>query len=325
MGSRIAAAVAVVALPLGMLSIWIAAYVGDTERYVATVAPLAQEPEVKAAVVAVLERETLQVLNSSEQLGATLRTLDLSCIGVDSSLLGGFADLANAFLGGTALGNTIRDQIEPQIAATVRRGITEAVASGTFERAWVAANRQAHRSVLAALEDRPAPANPTDQVLLPLTEVSAMVSGFIACPNLITPETARQIQSYLTLVDTDGLRAAHPAYQALQALRWVLPVLFVLGLLGALLTSVDRRRTGWQLGVGFVLGMGLLQLALVATKRSISSRGIDEEIFDAVWGALVHSLEVSMIVVAVVSAIGAVGLWFADDASRTTAVGEEER
>lgn len=309
---RIAAAVAVVALPLGMLSIWIGAYVGDTDRYVRTVAPLADDPAVKKAAVDYLERETMAVLSSGDQLGSTLRTLDLSCIGVDAGLLAGIADLANAFLEGTPLGNTIREQVDPQIRATVRRAISQAVESDTFAQVWVDANRQAHREVLAALEDRPAPAGGSDAILIPLTRISQMITGLVPCPDLVTDETVEQIRSSLTLVDANELRDAHTGYQVLKALRWLLPVLFVLGVLGAVLASGSRRRTGWQLALGFLVGMGALQLALVAIKAAITSQGIDQEIFDAIWGALTHSLHVSMLVVAVLSAVGGGVAWFAE-------------
>lgn len=307
---RIATALAIVALPLGMLSVWIGAYVGDTDRYVRTVAPLAADPEVKKATVDFLERETMAVLLSGDEFGDTLRTLDLSCIGVDAAFLGGVADLANAFLTGTALGNVIREQIEPQVRLTVHEAITQAVESDTFAQAWVAANRQAHREVLAALEDVAAPDSPAEEVLLPLAEVSAMISGFIACPNLITPETLAQIRSSLALVDADELRGAHTGYQVLKALRWVLPVLFVLGLLVAVLSSGSRRRTGWQLALGFLLGMGVLQLGLIGIKATITAQGVDQDIFDAIWGSLTRALTVSMVVIAVTSAVVAGVLWF---------------
>lgn len=308
--SRIATALAVVALPLGMLSIWLAAYVGDTERYVATVGPLADDPAVKRAAVDYLERETLAVLSPGDQLGSTLRTLDLSCIGVDAGLLGGIADLASAFLEGTPLGGSIREQIEPQLRATVRQAITQAVESPTFAAVWVDANRQAHREVLAALEDKPSPGSGADEILIPLTRISQMVTGLLPCPNLITPATVEQIRSSLTLVNTEDLRAAHPGYQVLQTLRWVLPVLFVLGVAAGLLLAGSWRRRLWQLGLGFVIGMGALELALVLIKRTITSAGVDEEILGAVWRALTESLHLTALAVAVVSAVVGAAAWF---------------
>lgn len=325
LASRIAAVVAVVALPLAMGSVWLSAYIADTDRYVATVTPLAQDPEVKAAAVAILERETLEVLNSRENLGSTLRTLDLSCIGVDSGLIAGFADLASAFLNGTALGNSIREQIEPRITAAVRQAITEAVESETFEKAWVSANRQAHQQVLAALENRPAPPSTSDQVLLPLTEVSALVSRVVPCPNLITQETVEEIRSTLTLVNADDLRGGHAAYQVLQALRWVFLGLFVVGLVTSIGVSRSRLRTGWLLAGGFVLGMGALKLLLVGTKSAITSPDIDGAILDAVWSALTHSLNIAMLLVAVIAGLAAVGLWFVDSVRGQEPVSSQSR
>ena len=59
---RIATALAAVALPLGLLSGWVSAYVGDTDRYVDTVRPLAHDGAVKAAAVDYLDRAAATAL-----------------------------------------------------------------------------------------------------------------------------------------------------------------------------------------------------------------------------------------------------------------------
>jgi hypothetical protein len=53
---------AAVLLPLGLLSVWTHGVVSDTDTYVETVAPLADDDVVKAAAVTELEREALQLV-----------------------------------------------------------------------------------------------------------------------------------------------------------------------------------------------------------------------------------------------------------------------
>jgi len=60
---------AAVLLPLSVLSVWTHEVVSDTDRYVETVTPLADDDEVRAAAVKELEREALQLAATS---GATL-------------------------------------------------------------------------------------------------------------------------------------------------------------------------------------------------------------------------------------------------------------
>ena len=53
--------VAAVLLPVSLLSVWVHGVVSDTDRYVETVTPLADDDAVKAAAVTELEREALQL------------------------------------------------------------------------------------------------------------------------------------------------------------------------------------------------------------------------------------------------------------------------
>jgi hypothetical protein len=57
----LAAVLAAVLLPLSLVSVWVHAVVSDTDRYVETVSPLADDDAVKAAAVVELEREALQL------------------------------------------------------------------------------------------------------------------------------------------------------------------------------------------------------------------------------------------------------------------------
>jgi hypothetical protein len=60
---------AAVLLPLSVLSVWTHAVVSDTDKYVETVTPLADDDVVKAAAIKELEREALQLAATS---GTTL-------------------------------------------------------------------------------------------------------------------------------------------------------------------------------------------------------------------------------------------------------------
>jgi hypothetical protein len=60
---------AAVLLPLGIVSVWVDGVVSDTDSYVETVTPLADDDAVKAAAVEELQREALQLIAGT---GATL-------------------------------------------------------------------------------------------------------------------------------------------------------------------------------------------------------------------------------------------------------------
>src|SRR5262245_46485914 len=56
---------AAVLLPISIVAVWVDRVVTDTDRYVETVAPLAEDEVVKAAASEQLERETLRLVASS--------------------------------------------------------------------------------------------------------------------------------------------------------------------------------------------------------------------------------------------------------------------
>jgi hypothetical protein len=292
--ARIATVVAAVALPVGMLSIWVA-----------------KDPAVKAAAITYLDRATATALNSSDQLGTIVRGLDLSCLGVDSQGLGGIADLISAFLGGkSALGNEVMSQIRPLIDASIHSAITNAVDGPLFEQAWVAANTEAHREVQAVLEDAAIQASPGQKIVIPLNRVVASFTKLLGCKNLIPASMAAGITPSFTLVNSDDLIGARNGYQVLEALRILAPIVFLIALAVALGLGRPWQLVAIRLSVGFVVAMAALFGALAFIKNSITSHGVENDVFDAVWGALTHGLVVSMIVIAVLSAAAGAGAWF---------------
>ena len=71
--SFVALLLACVLAPLSVLSVWASTYVSDTDQYVATVAPLADDPEIQGAVAAEV---TTAVLEAVDVKGVTTDLLD---------------------------------------------------------------------------------------------------------------------------------------------------------------------------------------------------------------------------------------------------------
>jgi hypothetical protein len=127
---RIAAAViliviAVLGIVLAATSIWVHQTVFGTDRYVSVVADVAEDPEVVEAV--------------SERLANQL----VVALGVQSEIESVLPDRAG-FLAGP-----LTERIEAATADVIGR----ALASETFQDAWVAANAAAHRRAVAILRD----------------------------------------------------------------------------------------------------------------------------------------------------------------------------
>lgn len=111
--ARLLALVAAVLLPLALVSVWLSAVVDDTERYVATVEPLAEDPAVIGALQRTLTQRTVAALEER----------------------------------GGALGGQVAARFEDDLDRAVRRVLE----SDLFPPVWSTANATAHDELLAQL------------------------------------------------------------------------------------------------------------------------------------------------------------------------------
>ncbi len=102
----------VVLTPLAIAGFWVRAVVLDADRYVATVAPLADDPAVQAAVADQVSEQVVEAVDSS-----------------------GVRDLAVGPLEG------LLDNVLQGLETRVREQTTRVVASDAFAEAWAGANR----------------------------------------------------------------------------------------------------------------------------------------------------------------------------------------
>ena len=119
-------ALAVIVFTITVPAAWGARTVLNTDRYVATVAPLAQDPAVQQAIATRLTDEVFEALNVQDLISSTL-----SSIGERATLLAG------------PLTNALRGFVQDQVLKVVQ--------SDAFETFWVQANRFVHTQVLAVL------------------------------------------------------------------------------------------------------------------------------------------------------------------------------
>lgn len=127
---------AVVLAPLSVVSVWARAEVNDTDRYVETVAPLADDPAVQNAVAANITNQVFQYIDVK---GLTTQAFD--ALAEQGSLPPALSQQLQSLA--VPLANGVRSFAEGQIL--------DAVQSDTFARAWTEANRTAHEQLVATL------------------------------------------------------------------------------------------------------------------------------------------------------------------------------
>jgi hypothetical protein len=127
--------VACVLAPLSVAAIWTRNQVTNTDRYVATVTPLARDPAIQAAIA---DQITAQVFSYIDVQGLLNQSVDALA---ERGLSPRLADQLQAFA--VPLADGVRSFTRSQIAKVVQ--------SDAFADAWVQANRVAHDQLVAAL------------------------------------------------------------------------------------------------------------------------------------------------------------------------------
>jgi hypothetical protein len=127
--------VACVLAPLSLVAVWTRNQVTNTDRYVATVTPLADDPAIQNAIA---DQITAQVFTYIDVKGLTTQTLDaLASRGLPPRL----ADQLDALA--VPIANGVQDFTRTQVGKIVQ--------SQAFADAWVQANRAAHEALVKAL------------------------------------------------------------------------------------------------------------------------------------------------------------------------------
>ncbi|WP_051966964.1 hypothetical protein [Kitasatospora mediocidica] len=284
---------ACVLTPLGVLSVWANSQVTDTDRYLATVAPLARNPAVQAAVT---DRAT----------DAIMGYLPVNAI------LGQVAPADRPLLN-TLLG-TVGGAITDGLTGFVRSQVASVVGSDAFANIWTQANRSAHASLDKALtgEDGGAVQIQGNTVTLDLAPLidqakSRLVAGGVSLAGKI-PE----IHTSFVLADSENVGRIRTSLRLLQLAGFWVPVLAVLSAAAGVLLAVRRRRALVTAALGMAVGAGLLSIGLTVFRALYLDRlpvTVDQAAAGAIYDTLVHFLRGTVRAVITLGVLVALGAW----------------
>jgi hypothetical protein len=277
---------------LAATSYWVHETLLDTDKYVTTVTPIANDPAVTQAMSQWMSEQLLEVVNAEKIIRDALPE--------GGRLLA--APLANA----------VRTFVQDQIDKVLQ--------SNAFEKAWVVANTAAHRTAVRVLRDETG----TDvlstargkvvlnliplfnEALRQLQDASPDILGHeVKLPEIKSdqiPADARQRISdalgvklpsdfgEIVLFDSDQLQSAQDTVRWFDRANVALVILALLLLAFTVWVSHRRRRTLIQLGVGIAIGLVLIRRASVIGKDSVLNHVDDKVNRDAFDAAISHVL-----------------------------------
>jgi hypothetical protein len=246
--------VACVLAPLSVVAIWTRNQVTNTDRYVATVTPLASDPAIQNAIA---DQITAQVFNYIDIQGITTQAVDA--------------------LAGRGLRPEVATQLEAfavpiasGIQSFTRSQVGKVVESDAFTDAWIQANRVAHAELVKALtgEGGGSLTVENDTVSVNLAAFIQTVKQRLVDSGFSVAARIPEVNASFVLFQSEDITRARSAFNLLNTLGIWLPIIALVLLVLGVYVAKDHRRALVGAALGVAIGMVVLALGL-AVFRSI--------------------------------------------------------
>ncbi len=249
--------------PLSVVAVWARGEVTDTDRYIATVGPLASDPAVQAAVSQRVSDELLA------QVDIPALTQEFVSVVSDNRKLTPRQEAAL-----TALEGPVNSGIE----SFIRDKVTQVIQSPQFASVWTQANTKLHSELNAVLsgDNSGAVSIQGDKLVLNVGEVVEQVKAELVADGFSVAAKSPAIDTEIVLAESNSIAEAQAAYSALNTIGLWLPIIAViLALIGILVANTSRKA---------VLGLGIgLTVAMLFTAIAVGGlrAGLIEELPEA--------------------------------------------
>lgn len=223
--------VATVLLVPALVGHWGHRTVIDSERYIQTVGPLIEQPEVQQALAETVTEAVVAKVDTESQV---------------QTLLGSLFD-------NTTLTDAIAAPVAAGINSLIGELVSKFVASDQFATVWIELNKAAQKGVVLVLEGREGGVVSLqgDELVLDtsaaLTAIQSYLveSGIDAAANITIPETDRQI----VLAETPALAQIRAIYGLTSPILQWLPLIVAIMFGAAVLLARRRARTVVATGI----------------------------------------------------------------------------
>ncbi|MFF0433543.1 hypothetical protein ACFYU9_15100 [Streptomyces sp. NPDC004327] len=296
--SAVLIVLACILVPVSVLTVWVHDIVLNTDRYVATMKPLASDPAIEAAAHNRIVHAVDVRVDGKEvtaEIAAWLQSQGLP------------PRAAKAVKG-------LAPQLDAAVNSAADKVATRFVQSDRFEKVWVTANRAAHTAVVHALtgKGRGAVGVSNGTVTLDVGEAVDKVKQDLVDAGLSPAEKIPDVNKTMVLFQSDKLDKIQSAAHALDVLGNWLPVLTVVIAAGGVFLAHRRRRALAKTALGAAFACLVVAIGLVIARHyyldHLPPQVQSEAAAAAIFDHLLHFLRVALrtaIVLGVVIALGA--------------------
>ncbi len=242
--------------PISVLSVWTANQVSNSDRYVANVAPLINEPAVQRALT---DKISAAVSSQVDAKGVASRAAtQLSSRGL--TRLGALLSNFSASIAGAVDG-------------FIHSTVAKAVSGPAMASLWVRGNRAAHTQLVNALTGHNSALSVSnDKVVLSLGPLINKVKARLSARGLTLVDSLPPINPTFPLFSAKYLLKAQSLYRALTTLKWVLPLLTLALLAAGVYVARRHRRALVGSGLGLAASMLVLGAALAIVRAVYLSK-----------------------------------------------------
>ncbi|WP_406005947.1 hypothetical protein OG440_06985 [Streptomyces sp. NBC_00637] len=279
--------------PLGLVAAWTSSIVGDTDRYVDTVRPLAADKDIQNAA-------------ANRVTNALMERIDLTALLQDAAP-------AQRPLLEKALGR-LGPSLEDAVRSFVHDKAQAVMASDAFQKIWNDANRRIHSSVEKALTGSGGGAVKieNDTVTLDLAPVVDQVKQRLVDSGMTVAGKIPQIHTDFTVVESEDIGKVKTYFRVLQLVGFWLPVVAVLLVAAGVLLSTHRRRVLIVAALCFAFATLLLGVALTVFRvvyLDALPAGVSQPAAGSVYDTLTRFLRTSVRSVVALGVVIAIAAW----------------
>ena len=249
--SAILITLACVLAPLSAVSVWARGEVTDTDRYLATVGPLASNPTIQNAVSARITDEVFQYVDIT---GLTKRAVGAIADQANLSPAAAAADRA----GGTDRQRHQRVSPANRSPTSCGRGVRQRLGRG--QQRWRARRSTTCCRVTASRHWR----SRGDAVVLNLGDLTAKVKSALVAKGFTVAEKIPAVNTEVTVFQSNDIPKIQTAYSLLNTLGYWLPLIVAaLAVIGVLVANNKRRAMlGFGIGLAVAMLVGGVALAI---------------------------------------------------------------
>ena len=289
--------VACMLAPLSVAAIWTRNQVTNTDRYVATVTPLASDPAIQNAIA---DQITAQVFTYIDIKGLTTQAVDALA---GRGLRPDVADQLQAFAVPIANG----------VQSFTRSQVGKIVESDAFADAWVQANRVAHAELVKALtgEGGGAVTVENDTVSLNLSAFIQTVKQRLVESGFTLAARIPEVNASFVLFQSADITRARNVFNLLDTLGVWLPIITLVLLVVGVYVAKDHRRALVGAALGVAVGMVVLALGLAVFRAiyldAVPAQALPHDAAAVLYDTIVRFLRLGLRTILVLSLVVAAG------------------